>query len=322
MTKKLGIFDVNDALGLDLSDTFKDSKQNSITVKRALDVVISQMKANNLRERTISDYTLHFNSFIESQNIKYTDEITIDSIYNWLDSMNVKAVTKNSRLKCVKAILSRFRYNGFIATDFHKTIVVRTDKAVKRGAKPSDLALLISKIDKTSFIGYRDVVAILLIYRTGIRSLTLTKLEEKHIDLDNLCLALDGEIMKNRKALKLPIDETLAEMLKNLMQMNDKVRRYYGEKNSYVFVTNKGKNIRMDASSSAITKQLYKYSKKYGLENINAHSIRRAFSKNLLDKGCNVALISKALSHSDLKTTTRYLQLDEEEVFESLRDYM
>lgn len=76
------------------------------------------------------------------------------------------------------------------------------------------------------------------------------------------------------------------------------------------------------SSNCAISKQLNKYSKRFGLENINAHAIRRAYAKNLHDKGASIALISKALGHSDLAVTTQYLDLDVEEVAKDLREYL
>lgn len=68
--------------------------------------------------------------------------------------------------------------------------------------------------------------------------------------------------------------------------------------------------------------QLTKYSKKFGLKHVNAHAIRRAYAKNLLNKGASIALISKALGHSNLEVTTQYLDLDMEEVAKDLREYL
>ncbi|UQW96681.1 site-specific integrase [Rummeliibacillus sp. G93] len=76
------------------------------------------------------------------------------------------------------------------------------------------------------------------------------------------------------------------------------------------------------SSNNAITKQLNKYSKKFGLQNINAHALRRAYAKNLLNKGASVPLISKALGHSDITVTTQYLDLDVDEVARDLRGYL
>ena len=116
MVKRTGIFDVN--VALDLNNNFNSPKRNGnhnlITAKSALDIVIDQMETNNYRHRTIRDYRLYFNEFVTSQGISYVDEIDTESIYSWLDSMDVKPVTKLNRLKCLKALLTRFRYNGWI----------------------------------------------------------------------------------------------------------------------------------------------------------------------------------------------------------------
>lgn len=65
---------------------------------------------------------------------------------------------------------------------------MKVDKKVKKGAKPNDIAILISLIDKSTYIGLRDVTAILTMYKTGIRINTLGQLEEKHIDFENKVL--------------------------------------------------------------------------------------------------------------------------------------
>lgn len=71
--------------------------------------------------------------------------------------------------------------------------------------------------------------------------------------------------------------------------------------------------------NNAISKQLTKYAKRFGLENIIAHAIRRAYAKSLLNKGASIALISKALGHADIATTTFKIDLDVEEVAKDLK---
>lgn len=327
MTKRTGLFDVVDA-AIELGEVFSPTPKKKtiiheeLTIEQALRIVLKQMEINNYRPRTIKDYRIYFENFMESQSIEYPSQINTDKIYSWLGAMEVSAVTKSNRLKCLKAMLTRFKHNGFIEGEFYKTIVIKVDKKISKGASPHDLAVLISLIDKTRFTGFRDVVAILVLYKTGIRSTTLSYLEERHIDFETLTLNLDGDIMKGRTYLKLPIDEMLAGYLKQLIEMNKKIRRQYKEDNQYVFVTQKGQCIKQDETCNAITKQLYKYSLKYGLKHINAHAIRKAYAKRLLTQGASVALISKALGHADLEVTTRYLDLDANEVAENLRDFL
>ncbi|WP_368044764.1 tyrosine-type recombinase/integrase [Lysinibacillus sphaericus] len=203
-----------------------------------------------------------------------------------------------------------------------QSINVKVDKKVKKGAKPNDIQVLLSLIDTSTFIGLRDVAAILTMYKTGIRINTLGQLEERHIDFENKLLVLDGSILKNHQVLKLPIDEQLISLYNVLIKQNRKIREHYLQSNTNIFISHKGTVLNSKSTNNAISKQLTKYSKKYGLENINAHAIRRAYAKNLLNKGASVALISKALGHSDLAVTTQYLDLDVEEVATTQRDYI
>lgn len=292
-------------------------------IDEALETVFNQMRIAGNRPRTIDSYKYIFKQFVVANRIKYVEEINIDSIYNYLGSIDVSQRTKLIRLKSMKAVLSKFHNNGWLKERFWSNIQIKVDKEVKKGAKESDIDFLLQLIDKTTFIGFRDAVAIQLMYKTGIRIRTLGELRERHIDFENLYLNLDGSTLKNHNFLKLPITKELADMLKILIQLNNGIRKYYETVNTNLFITQNGMPMNTSKSSnSAISKQLSKYAKRFGLENINAHAIRRAYAKNLHDNGASVALISKALGHSDLSSTAYYLDLDVEEVAKDLREYL
>ena len=160
------------------------------------------------------------------------------------------------------------------------------------------------------------------LYKTGVRINTLGQIKECHIDFANGMLNLEGSIMKNHKSLNLPIDDQLIELFRVLIEQNEKIRKYYKQDNDLLFITQRGTTINTSSTNNAISKQLSKYSKHYDLPNINPHAIRRAYAKSLYDKGANIALISKALGHSNLAVTTQYLDLEVDEVAENLRDYL
>lgn len=323
MGRKKGIFAIENMTVNTSVKKPSEAQKNSITIEQALTVVFQQMRVSGNRDRTISDYTYIFNQFVKTNNLVYVEDITTDTIYNFLDSLKVSNQTKLIRLKSIKAVLGKFYNNGWFTNRFWSFIQIKIDKHVKKGAKESDIEILLSLLDKNTFIGFRDSVAILTLFKTGVRIRTLGEIRERHIDFENLFLNLDGAILKNHKFLKLPIDKELADLLKILINQNKLIRDYYSTDNSNVFITQNGSPINDSKSSAnAITKQLHKYSVRYGLENINPHSIRRGFAKNLLDKGANIALISKALGHSDLAVTTQYLDLDVEEVATNLRDFL
>lgn len=337
MTKKKGIFDVEADIPL-----FKQGKDTGIQemisgasaastasnkqverdLDRVMDIIIQQMKVSGYRERTITDYISYMAQFRKATNVTSLEDITTDTIYLWLDSMNVSNQTKLTRLKCLKAVLGKCFNNGWFSSKFWHGINIKVDKQVKKGAKKDDVMVLLSLLDLNTFIGLRDAVAVLTLYKTGVRINTLGQLKERHIDFENKLLCMDGTILKNHKLLKLPIDDELIHLMKILIMQNNKIRTYYGQKNSYLFISFKGTSLNTKSTNNAISKQLNKYAKKYGLNNINPHALRRGYAKSLLEKGANLALISKALGHSNLAVTTQYLDIDVEEVAENLREYL
>ncbi|MEH7693232.1 site-specific integrase [Bacillus altitudinis] len=295
---------------------------DTILISNALDVITRQMKVSGNRSRTISDYVLHVEHFQSVTNVKYVGNITANSIYQWLDSMEVSNQTKLTRLKCLKAFLSRCFDNRWIEMKFWKTINIKVDQKVKEGATEHDVNVLLSLLDLSNFVQLRDATAVLVMFKTGIRINTLVQLEERHIDFDNKVLNLEGSVMKNHQQIKLPFDELLKKLLQVLIKQNAVIRRGYGKSNSLLFITKYGDIISTSPTHNNIQKRLNKYASMYGLKNINPHALRRGFAKSLLDKGANVAVISKALGHSDISVTTKYLHFDVDEVANNLRTYL
>lgn len=322
MSKRKDSLTVN----VDLSDVFnrksKKERVRGFVIDKALVTVICQMKATGLRERTICDYELHVNHFIEVTGVQFIEELNVDHIYLWLSSMEVSNQTKLTRLKRLKVFLGRCFDNGWIDINFWRNVKIKVDSPVKEGATDHEINILLSMLDLTHFIELRDAVAILTMYQTGIRVGTLSQLEHKHVNLNAKLLRIDGGIIKNHESIHLPFDEVLMRLLDVLMKQNVIIRKENRVHNDYLFITKSGGRIATSPTNNNITKRLSKYAKDYGLKNINPHALRRGFAKNLLKKGANIALISKALGHSDIAVTTRYLHLEKEEVAESLRSFL
>ncbi|SOC02843.1 site-specific recombinase XerD [Ureibacillus xyleni] len=335
MTKRKGVLDI----GVDVRKMIEElPSAHSVSTKEeilhsevvstsplilnALDVITRQMRVSGYRERTINDYMHHVQHFQSVTGVQFVSDITTNTIYKWLDGMNVSNQTKLTRLKCLKAFLSRCFDNRWVEIKFWKTINIKVDQMVKEGATEREINTLLSVLDLTNFVQLRDATAMLMMFKTGIRINTLVQLEERHIDFKNNVLNLEGSLMKNHQQIKLPFDEMLKKLLEVLIQQNAVIRREYGKENSLLFITKFGDIIATSQTHNNIQKRLNMYSKMYGLKNINPHALRRGFAKSLLDKGANVAVISKALGHSDISVTTKYLHLDVEEVANSLRSFL
>ncbi|WP_317913585.1 site-specific integrase [Carnobacterium maltaromaticum] len=297
-------------------------KREDIEIKKALEIVVKQMRNNGNRERTINDYVYYVLDYIKKTKTYYVSDINLTSIYEWFETMEVTNSTKKIRYKSLSAVLGRFYDNGWLEKKFWKSINIKVDEKIKQPAKWEDIELLLGMLDFNNFFQLRDACAILLMWQTGIRIRTLSYLEEKDIDFENKVLLLNGEIMKNHKFSKLPLSEELLNMIEVLIQQNKIIRKRMKQRNKLVFITQKGDTIQKYDNTNAIRKRLTKYALDYNLKNINPHSIRRGYALNLLKKGASVVLISKALSHSDIAVTTKYLYLDTEETLDELRTYL
>ena len=312
----------------DLSDIFNgrianpERKVVEFTVLKALEIVITQMEATGLRERTISDYEMHVKHFVEITEIHALTDVSAEYVYEWLGSMKVANQTKLTRLKCLKAFFERCTENGWLTERFWRSIKIKVDTPVKEGAAEKDVMLLLSMLDLTDFVQLRDAVAILTLHQTGIRLGTVSQLRNKHVDLDKQLLRIDGGLIKNHDALLLPFDDVLARLYKVLLAQNDAVRKLNCVRNDFVFVTQTGTQVAAHKTNHTLAKRINQYKRQYGLKNMAPHALRRGFAKRLYDQGAHIAVISKALGHSDLAVTSRYLHLETEEVADALRKHL
>lgn len=290
---------------------------------QALDIVIKQMETAGLRPRTITDYIIHVTNYVKSVEISDIQDVTYDSIYEWLSSMNVSNQTKLTRLKCLRAFLERCHTNGWLKVPFWRDINIKVSTPIKEGASDRDVMFVLSMLDLRDFVQLRDAASILLIHQTGIRVETAANLRESNIDLEAKELRLGGEIMKSHRALVLPIDEKLATLLGVLIKQNKTIRNRNNTTNDYVFITRRGNKCLQTPTNNQLSKRINKYRRDFGLKNFSPHALRRGFAKRLYDRsGNDIALVSKALGHSDLSVTTRYLHLSTEEVSDNVRKYL
>lgn len=123
------------------------------------------MRVSGNRSCTISDYVFHVEHFQSVTNIRCVADITANTIYKWLDSMNVSNLTKLIRLKCLKAFLSKCFDNRWVEIKFWKTINIKVDQKVKEGETEHDDSVLLSLLDLGNFIHLRDAAVVLVIFK-------------------------------------------------------------------------------------------------------------------------------------------------------------
>lgn len=296
-----------------------ETSDRRMTVNEAWQLIEEQSKAEGRRPVTIRDYRYYFWKYVEFNDFHFVDQFNRDSIYKWLNGMDVQTSTKRIRLKCLKACLGRLYSAGKLEEQFYKTMVIKVDEETKEGLAEEELEKLLACLDFSDWFQLRDACAILLIWQTGIRNATLCQLKMTDIDFKEQLLICPGSIMKNHRKLVLPLPDNLTDLLEILVEHNREIIKEMHFDTDLIFFSRTGRGWLKENGNSEFCKRLLLYKKEFGIKNLTAHSIRRGFAKRLLNEGVSVPVISKALGHSDLSTTTKYLNISEAELINELR---
>lgn len=286
---------------------------HDLTIEEAVKILSSEFEVLGYRERTIKDYNYHCERFSRITGVELINELNRDALIKYISHGEVKNATRRVRLKTIRSVFNKFYKKGWITEPFWNDIRIKVDEPVKTGTTESDLIKLITSLDFNDYIEYRDACIFILMWENGIRLNTLSQLEYDMIDFENNLITYESHIMKNHKELTLPISRELSKMLLDLHRWTIKK----GLNSKRLFISTRDTNIPIHKSFS---KRVKVYREKFNIYHINPHAIRRGFAKKLLDKDVPLPIISKALGHQTLATTTRYLHVDQEELIQALRD--
>ncbi|MCI2229934.1 site-specific integrase [Polaribacter sp. MSW13] len=277
--------------------------------------------SKQLRKATIKSYHDVFSTF---QKIM-PEIILVDDLYPLVMNLffqrlktRKKIVGKNTVRIGVKDSTIRTYYNKLIAffrwLENHQYIPLNFTKQIAKPANPiyeDEQALssyAVSKIiaaislhtTDDVFAHKRDLLIISLFIYTGVRRGELLGLRVQDIHLENKVLFINGATSKSKRSRKIPLHPILLLQLK-----------------AY-FLERKKRKITSDAlivsckQDTALTHYglkhwVNKYRKLSGVS-FHVHQARHTFACSLAKLNADVTTIMKALGHSNLKTTQRYLR--------------
>lgn len=184
-----------------------------------------------------------------------------------------------------------------------------------------DVALILKHCGKDDLVGIRDAAALALGFYAGLRlseiaSLTWDRVREDHL----LVLGKGGKLAQ-------------AALLPDLSTILDRWWRWSETTNGAVLIPIFERNTspkipgepyldpRWDEplGPAGVRKVLYKRSKQAGFDGIAPHDMRRTFAGMLQDEGVPVEIISQALRHDNVATTSRYLDRSPRRMHDALK---
>ena len=289
------------------------SKSQTITFEEGCNMYLDNCRQRNLREGTINHYKQSYTQFYKYFNPKMPITDLTQDVYKQfvvhLREILHNDVSINAYLRDLITTLHFLMNEGYI--EYYKMQAIKVDKSHVETYSDEELKILLRKpnIKKCSFAEYQSWVMTNFLFCTGVRQRSLIYIQVKDIDLDSNIVRIN--VTKNRKPLLVPINQTMANILKEYLK-----HRQYKTMDDYLFCNVFGCQL----VKSTCYQRLYEYNKSRGVETTGIHRYRHTFAKQWILSGGNVVTLSRLLGHSSLDITQNYINLLVSDVAEQVNE--
>ena len=148
----------------------------------------------------------------------------------------------------------------------------------------------------------RDLLIFLLLMTTGMRKTALIQINVSDIDLSNNTIFVTD---KGKKHFTYKISEETEKYLKLWLQDHNKISN-----TDALFITNKGSRI----SGSTLDKIIDKYASCVVGKHMSPHKFRSGYVTQVFEKTGNIEFARRAVGHSNVSTTQRYIATENNEM--------
>ena len=232
----------------------------------------------------------------------------VEGCYDFL-AWKVDRNTPNTGINhYIKALNS---YHSFIKSGHHFDLYREYVKPVK--IPTVDEIRKIIKSFSRSNIEKTVKTMTFLLANTGFRNSELCSIRLDDIDWNRCSITVTG---KGRKTRVVPVKEHVLKGGKHPSVLN--YVKHHRDKNTdsnYLFVYNNKK------FTSVMYRRYFKqHARKIGSSWMHPHSLRHFYATQLLKKGVNIKIVQIVLGHSNVKTTSRYLHMLDNDIFSAINN--
>lgn len=249
--------------------------------------------------------------FLTSQEVASSDQITISHIDSFLETISGKAVKYVAVFLYVFRMFFSFIYEkGYISHDLAPMLPkvrMPRNSTIPYVWSKADIQKLLESIDRNDPKGKRDYAILLLAIRLGLRIGDIRSLKKSSIDWNRKVISL--VMSKTGQPIELPllgdIGWAIIDYLKNGRPASDSERLFVRHKAPF----------NAFGDRNAFNRELHRYIVKAGLDlpdgqKHGMHSLRSTLAGNMLEVKSPLPVISEALGHQSVNTTSIYLKID------------
>ena len=283
-------------------------------------------KSNSWCESTISRHfgaiRQHFTWLMQAG---YTDlsEVTGETIRSYLVhcAQRFCGYSLTFTKSCLKKLYACLKEKGRTTDAFEMVFAfhVRVEQKLLPAVSKDEIAIVLSVIDRNTFIGKRDYAIILLGAVTGLRKVDIANLKLTDIDWRK------GEIRirqkKTNTSLSLPLTKDVGEALRDYI-LNGRLMPVYKPERveDKLFLCARGPH--KGISSRGIGGVYTNHRIRAGFKNNNGfHALRRTIGRDMVVAGVPVETVAQVLGHRDINSAKQYISLDSTHLKECSLDF-
>ncbi len=264
----------------------------------------------NLSTHTVQAYARDLNRFIDNVGEVAPNEFNRDHVERFVaylrDELELSARSSARALSAVR-MFCRFLVRERLREDNPASLVPlpRLGKGLPKTMMSNEIVSLTETPKMDDPRGLRDAAMIELLYATGLRVSELVDLRMSEVDLNRGLVRATG---KGQKTRIVPIGEMALQRIQAYLEVSrpELIRRATRKGLRRVpdalFITARGKGM----TRQGFAKNLKRYARLLGLENVSPHKLRHSFATHLLEGGADLRSVQAMLGHVDLATTQIY----------------
>ncbi len=279
----------------------------------------------NLSAHTLRAYEIdlkEFNTFAGAITLEQCTKHTIKDYLAYLfDERKLKETSIKRRIACLKSLyrwltieheLERTPFDGL---DLRIRLPRRLPKCLSRGELQQILAspirelglssrinlsvdeLISASVGRQGFVQLTTLIALELLFATGVRVAELVAIKLENIDLSDAIIPIQGK--GNRERQVFITDEYLASLIETYIT----IRGRYAPNHTNLLVNSQGN----PASTQYIRSLIKKASKRTNIKRVvTPHMLRHSAATHLLEAGTDIRYVQRLLGHSSISTTEIY----------------
>lgn len=262
--------------------------------------------------KTIENYSLYLNRFVEFTDDIKVDKINIDKISKWRQWLNrytnddgrtMGRATQNYHLIAMRSFLKYLARRDIDSLAPEKIELATSQRPQVSFLTQDEIVRLFETIDTSNIIGLRDRAIVELLFSTGLRVSELAALNIKDLNFKTGEFSVRGKGQKDRPVY---VSESAANVLAKYIEARQDdfaplFVHYRGTQSDF----NKGEYTRLTVRS--IQRIVERYAKRAGIaKHVTPHTLRHSFATDLLTNGADLRSVQSLLGHSNIATTQVY----------------